>query len=324
MQLLCLISAALSICNKLWPNHRGLAFQFVTLGAAIGAFVIPFIARPFLATDTVTSQSNLKCKNHRNVCISSGHVEYPYVIIAILCVPPAIAFCYYFVKRKQLPLPENNYEQVQVGIVTSSRFHTLMMVILFFLHIPVMSMPLAYGDLLTSYGVHSKWHLGRRHMASMTSVFWGAFLVGRVSNLVLTKYADQFYLLSVNFGGLFMTGVVLCTWTTDYESALWVGSAGLGFFSSPFLPMILTWVSEYACLTDSMISVCLCASGIGEVLIPFLSGLVFARGGPQSLMYLVAGIVVCEMTLFISLVLVASEIKKYTQVIINEELVDDT
>ncbi|XP_041362029.1 sodium-dependent glucose transporter 1-like [Gigantopelta aegis] len=327
--------AALSICNKLWPNHRGLAFQFVTLGAGIGAFFIPFIARPFLATDTVTSQSNVKCKNpvsvgtksardHRSFCISPGHIEYPYVIIAILCVPPAIAFCYYFVKRKQFPLSENNYQQVEVGLMTSSRLHALMMTILFFLHIPVMSMPLAYGDLLTSYGVHGRWHLSRRHMATMTSVFWGAFLVGRVSNLALTNCAEQFYLLCINFGGLFMTSIILCTWTTDYEVALWIGSAGLGFFSSPFLPMILTWVSECACLTGSMISVCLCASGIGEVLVPVLSGWVFVHGGPQSLMYLIAGIVLCEILLFVALVLVARETKRCRDVIINEELVDDT
>ncbi|XP_046583939.1 sodium-dependent glucose transporter 1-like [Haliotis rubra] len=193
-------NVTISICNKLWPEKKGVPFQFVVVGSGIGSFLAPFLATPFLA-NTDSSDDDLWITNttiadhlrsyvngtQSHTPLDQSRVQYVYMIAGLICVPPVFAFTYYHWKRKSNPLI--NYENIQQ---TDKQLYSLRTVIfialLCFYHITVRGVVLAYGDLLTPYGVDVGLHLSKFRMAMMTSIFWGCFLLGKILNLLLSDF----------------------------------------------------------------------------------------------------------------------------------------
>ncbi|XP_067664598.1 sodium-dependent glucose transporter 1A-like isoform X2 [Haliotis asinina] len=313
--------AAMSISNQLWPGEKGAPFQFVTLGAGIASFLAPFIATPFLANgpsagdmfsgkiNNHTSQSPVCIEGDQSQCNTESHVQYAYVCIGILSIPPVFAFAHYHRKRCSEPLI--TYEEFQHTERGSySTRHYVFFILLFLFHIPVFGILLAYGDLLTPYGVTIGLHLSKSHMAIMTSVFWGCFLLGRLINLCFSGCLSNFVLICLNFVGLVISCGVLIALGDKYEVALWMGTAALGIFTSPYLPMVLAWGADYVQLTGGIITACLVASGLGEILVPFITGQSFVTYSPMVLMYVISGTVAYEIVTFLFLVICSRELVK--------------
>ncbi|XP_050395129.1 sodium-dependent glucose transporter 1 [Patella vulgata] len=331
--------AIMTVCNSLWKDSKGVSFQFVALGGGIASFLAPFIAEPFLAGKHSVSYSQATvdhpiytlqrghyvsspygtviCTNYTLTgepsCYTYGEtqVQGAYIIIGILSVPPAIAFAYYYYfERRKGVIPYEEFNRVSFG--TFHKGSVLYLSLLFLFHIPIFGLCLAYGDLLSPFGVEGKLQLNKSKMATMTSLFWGSFLLGRVANLVLSRYLNLFALLLMNFAGLLISVIVLVVVGEKREDVLWIGTSILGVFAATYLPTVLAWSDQFMPVTGSVISTCLVASGIGEILIPFIGGKLFDSEGPGSLMTLMLVTVVYEIAAFVGLVIVGNFIRQKT------------
>ncbi|XP_071101237.1 sodium-dependent glucose transporter 1A-like [Haliotis cracherodii] len=314
--------AAMSISNQLWPGEKGAPFQFVTLGAGIGAFLAPFLATPFLSNgpssgdmfsidiNNHTTQPLVCIEEDQSKCNTESRVQYAYVIIGILSIPPVFAFAHYHRKRGSEPLMSyEEFQHTERGTYSARNYSFIALLFLF--HIPVFGIMLAYGDLLTPYGVNIGLHLSKSHMAVMTSVFWGCFLLGRILNLSFSGCLTNFVLLCLNFVGVVIACGVLIGLSEKYEVGLWMGTAALGVFTSPYLPMVLAWSADYVQLTGGIITASLVASGLGEILVPFITGQCFVAYGPKVLMYFISGTIAYEIVTFLFLVICSRGLRKY-------------
>lgn len=133
----------------------------------------------------------------------------------------------------------------------------------------------------------------------LSVMLWGMFTLGRVVNMLLLICLSQFLLLLLNSVGLIAAALVLVVLATRNPLALWFGTAGFGFFISPFLPGYIAWSADVVPVSSAFINACLFASGIGEMLFPVVCGHLLAAFGREALMEFVFSVTVALLALFL-------------------------
>lgn len=316
------------MCNLMWPDAAGLPFQFITIGAGLSSFFAPLITWPFINSGSPEDgglsyqqrqlfnypAEDRACANVNgtNLCpAEETQVQIPYLIMGLLTLPPVVAFMYFYVKEKLIDVSSYDVLPSEPRFRGETRkMRILFAVLLFCFHIPVFGTILAYGDLLVLFGVKGPLDIVMQQMMYMTSLFWGSFLIGRIVACCCSNYIGQFTLMLLNFVGLLAISILLITVGDIYVPALWIGSSALGFFSAPYLPGAMAWASEFITMDGSIIGMCLAASGVGELLIPYIAGTLFNTNGAMSLMYTVFGLTIYQIILFTVMTVVRSNLVK--------------
>lgn len=231
------------------------------------------------------------------------NIQYAYLIAAIVTAPPIIAFFYYYIRSGcHSQSNQNDYEDM-TGKILGQKYplvkKTKMLVLLFLFHIPIFGITIAYSNLLTAYGLSSSRNFTKSDLAFMTSVMWGSFLMGRILTTVFSKIFDIGILLTLNFGGLFLfVSLLIIQIYIPNEALLWIGTSGFGLFQSSFLPSVISWAGGFLTIDAVILTTALVASGIGEMTIPFIAGVLFHSLGPSSLIYLMLGNCCLEFAMF--------------------------
>jgi FHS family Na+ dependent glucose MFS transporter 1 len=145
--------------------------------------------------------------------------------------------------------------------------------------------------------------------ADLTSAFWGAFTLGRLIGIPVSKRLRPISILYIDFAGCLLSlGLILLF--RDSVAILWIGSILLGLSFASIFPTFLTLSEERMHVTGTMAGWFLVGGSIGGMILPWGIGQAFVRIGPSAMITIVFITVVFNLLtliLFIKTPLTASQ-----------------
>ena len=140
--------------------------------------------------------------------------------------------------------------------------------------------------------------------AYTTSLFWGAFTLGRVLSIPIAMKLRPSQVLTIDLLGCFAGVLVLLLWPGSV-TALQISLAVTGFFAAALFPTIITFAENRMPLSGKQTSMFFVGASIGGMFFPWLIGQCYAGVGPRMVPITIAASASSLILLFIVL------IKKY-------------
>ncbi|XP_032217767.1 major facilitator superfamily domain-containing protein 4A [Nematostella vectensis] len=138
-----------------------------------------------------------------------------------------------------------------------------------------------FGAYVYSYAVRGAVHMRTDHAAYLNSLFWGALSVGRFLAIGIALYLKPPTMMMIDLIGCLCCAFYMLVMEHS-ETALWLGTAGVGLFMSSVFPTCIALAEYYIDMTAPVTSVMIMSAALGELLLPLLVGQVFERLGPAS------------------------------------------
>ncbi|XP_076437600.1 major facilitator superfamily domain-containing protein 4A-like [Babylonia areolata] len=245
----------------------------------------------------------------------SADIKWPFIIVGAVTLPAALAFFYfYFTKPSwsegvaggeevsfnvESPSSRGGQEEDQKPLLlrppkttttttatstfsNNSRSAVAFRVLVILLNLPVFGLLLTFADLLTSVGMAPPLCMTSAEAGHLNTVLWGAAMVGRaVSAAILVCVPMSLQLL------------------LGHSEVLWFGTAGVALFVTPSMPGFIAWSGDFLPITPFFMNLCLCAAGLGEMVLPFVGGLLMAHLGTWYMMLFSLVVMVTMLLLFL-------------------------
>lgn len=129
-----------------------------------------------------------------------------------------------------------------------------------------------------------KLHPGSEQAAyTVTSVFWLAITIGRLLSIPVSRFiksSSNIYLFLA--GGIISAGLMLLF--PEQIWSIWVGTAGTGLSLSAIFPTTFHYVQSTSSLQTKSFGLVWAFGSLGGMILPWLSGELFSRLGPLSLL----------------------------------------
>ncbi len=117
----------------------------------------------------------------------------------------------------------------------------------------------------------------------LTSIFWGLLTLGRLLSISLAKKITPSKLLTGNFIlAVIFLGLIII-WPLN-ETALWIGSAGLGLSLSSIFPTLMALGETRMKMTGKVTSFLFIGTSLGGTVVPTLLGQIFEYIGSYQMM----------------------------------------
>lgn len=274
--------------------------------SAFSGLIVAFIVRTFQSHSIICPDANITSISEctEDTCYTTpNRIAYPYMIVSLVLVPPILAFSYYFIEDLLKKVKRIEYTVIlDLPSVRSVNLKNKLtfIILIFFFHIPVYGSIITYSHLLTLYGISSPLFQTKSVMTTITALFWGSVLLGRITNVFLSRYISMQLLLTLNFVGLVLFSTILLLFKFDIVY-IWIGSSGYGFFQSSFLPSVMTWAGEFLELDVIVLYTSLMANGVGEIVIPYTAVLIFQHISHKLLMSLIFSLSLIELGLYLAI-----------------------
>ena len=128
--------------------------------------------------------------------------------------------------------------------------------------------------------------------AYLTSLFWGCFGLGRLLAIALALHRTQRWMLGLDAAGMIASLGLMLLFPAS-KSALYMGSAGAGFFMASFFPTFLAYasgrLSGSGSASGSLVGLFFLGSCSGSIILPWLIGQGFVSQGPWVAMAWILG-----------------------------------
>ena len=248
--------------DKVSPFMNALHFFF-----GLGAFIAPIIiAFAIQRTDDVT---------------------WAYWILALLMLPPLL-----WIIRLPSPKPMTVTEAHRSG--DANRVLLALLVLSFFVYVGA---ELSFGGWIYTYALTL--NLGTATSAAyLTSVFWGALMLGRLVSIPLAMRFPPTVILPVDLIGCLAAMCIILIWP-ESQTALWVGTFGAGFMMASIFPTMISLAERYMTITGQVTSLFLAGSSVGSMTMPWLIGQLFEPVGPWVTMAVITLSLVLELGLYV-------------------------
>ncbi len=248
--------------DKVGPFMNALHFFF-----GVGAFISPIIVAFAIQ--------------------SSGDITLAYWILALLMLPALL-----WTSRLPSPRPMVAAEEHRSG--SANRVLLALLALSFFVYVGA---ELSFGGWIYTYAVTRG--LGTATSAAyLTSVFWGALMLGRLVSIPLAvRFKPSTIMLADLLGSLAAMGVILI-WP-DSPAALWVGTFGVGFAMASIFPTMISLAERYMTITGQITSLFLAGSSVGGMTLPWLIGQLFESVGSFVMVIVITVSLVVELALYL-------------------------
>ena len=244
------------------PYMNGLHFFF-----GLGAFLAPIIiAQAVLVT---------------------GSFKWGYWVIALMMLPAALWLLRY-------PSPSIISRQEDSAPGSSDRLLLLLMMAFFFLYVGGEA---SFGGWIFTYSLALDL-ASETSAAYLTSVFWGALMVGRLVSIPLAVRFRSSMLLWVDLIGCLLSILIILV-LPQSSIAIWAGTIGVGFFMASMFPMMMTLAERRLGLTGKITGLFLIGASLGGMTVPWLIGQLFEDVGPRVTMWVVLIVMVLAVGVFV-------------------------
>ena len=136
--------------------------------------------------------------------------------------------------------------------------------------------------------------------AYLTSVYWGAFMVGRIFSIPIAARVRPRVILSVDLIGCLLS-IGLLVLLPESQWALWVGAFSFGLFIASIFPTVITWSERRMSMSGLVTSMFFVGSSIGGIFFPWFIGQLFDGYGVWIVMPTIFVIILGLCALFVVL-----------------------
>ena len=227
-------------------------------------------------------------------------VQFSFLIIAAILFITAVMFMCLCCCTNRTVRPTRNQPHGDQYIIhkESKGFRVQILILLFMFYFLYVGMEVTYGGLIMTFSVkYLDWTKAEGTM--LTSVFWGAFAVGRGLAIFLAKCVSPVIMLIADLviSCLALGGLVMALDSNHY--ILWFCTAMLGVGMASIFPTGITWAERYMYITGKATAVFVVGSALGEMALPALTGFLFQSSGPMWLLYIMLGSGILSAVLYI-------------------------
>lgn len=216
----------------------------------------------------------------------TGGISWGYWTIALLLIPPIIPL---FIAKSPSSL------ETESGTETKTeKWHIILLMVLFLFCYS--SMANIFGGWIYSYSLESNL-ANETNAAYLTSLFWGAFTVGRLISIpIAARYRPNSILTADLMGCLLSVGLMLLFPRESF--AIWAGTAGLGLSVASMFPTVMTLAERCLEVSGRITSRFVIGSALGGMLPPWLVGQLFETTGPKAVILTIFGFLVVQGLVF--------------------------
>jgi len=219
----------------------------------------------------------------------TGSIRGAYWLFAALMLPVAVWMI-------RIPSPERPGTGSAEAARPLVRVHYILIGILavfFFLHL---GSEIAFGGWIYSYA--QALNIGQQATARLlNSVYWGGLVLGRLVAIPLAvRLAPATMLLIDLLGAAVSLGVVY--FLPGWAPALWIGTAGFGFFLASIFATSINYAEERMPITGLVTGIILVGGNAGAMSLPWLVGQLFETNGPISMVVVISIAIVLALALF--------------------------
>lgn len=208
------------------------------------------------------------------VFVLTGGIRWAYWLLAILFLPVAIWMAF-------VPSPHNQDRQESGGEGPRMRYGWLIFLTagMMALHVGAES---SFGGWIFSYAVARE--IGTETTARLlNSFFWGAFTLGRLAAIPLSRrLLPRVMLLLAVIGALCSFGLIILL--PGWLPVIWIGAAGVGLSIAPMYATVMNFAERRMPITGRATSLIIIGGSSGSMVLPWIIGQLFVSAGPQSMM----------------------------------------
>lgn len=201
--------------------------------------------------------------------LRTGGIRWGYWVLALLAVPAGL----WMVGQPDPPASAKRAEREE------SSAQTLIVVIAAVCIFLIVAAEAGFGSWIYTYAVTRRL-ADKVDAAYLTSVFWGAFAVGRLVSTLASLRLRPPLLIALSVAGC-LAGAVPLLVPGGGAPAAWTAAACFGFFVSPLFANTMTFTGEAVHISGRVAGIFLVGTSLGGLFLPWLIGQLFQSAGPQ-------------------------------------------
>ena len=228
-------------------------------------------------------------------------VQFAYLIIACYVFIISMLFLVMCCRTKCTLSAIKLSSSVTTQSVTSNQstcFKIQLLILLFVFFFLYVGMEITVGGLLLTFSVeYLNWSKSKGTL--LTSVFWGSFATARGLAIIFAKCFSPPIMLILN---LVLTNLSLLALVISIDSnptMMWYCTVVLGVGMASIFPTGVSWAERYIDLTSRATAVFVVGSSLGEMCVPAFTGYMFEQKGPKWLIYIVFGLAILSIVIYI-------------------------
>ena len=310
---------------RLWNEKSGPYMQALHFSFALGTFVAPLLAEPFIThnatpdiptshycnppDDTVndtnctgindTLASNCTDASDDSNFFSSIQFGWAYWISAFAMLLVAIPLIYFAActKRRHPQLQQitqkknvfaSNKRKTSKDSVKHYKIFWILIVAMcaVFLFFYI-GVEVTYGSFVFTFAVtYKELCFSKSKAALLNAVYWGSFTFGRLVSIGIAMLKiPTTFMLVSDLIGC-MCAVLLVTIIHTSAVVIWIGTALLGFAIASVFPSMLLWVDEHLEVTGKVTAVLVNGAALGDMVLTLTVGLLITNVNPNFFLYL--------------------------------------
>ena len=226
---------------------------------------------------------------------SISRVQFSYIIIAAVMLLFGMIFvCLDAPKCSPTPpspsgrrKSENDLHEVaEMMMQPSTSYKVKVMSAVFVFFFLYVGTEVAYGQFVATFSIEHN-QFSPQTASFLTSVYWGSFALARGLSVPMSKCLSPtaMIIISIITTIASILGLTVAMVTTANSGSLWVLTATMGAGMAAIFPTGVLWLEGYIKVTSRMAAVFVCASALGEMLIPAVAGYLIDKTSPVSLLY---------------------------------------
>ena len=299
----------------LWGWDGAILMQAYHCIFAIGTFVSPWIAAPFIIPDhknDALNSTQIPCTENSTentlavlTTIDDVHfaettrVQYSFLIIGVYFLVSSMAFSFTYLawfkyeelKGKACNKVPIKTEQVETTNANDQdpKFEPLwyripMMILMFLRFGTYVGLEVAYASFLMTFAVKGlNWP--RHDGIAVTSVFRASFAAARGISICLAAVVTPTKMILKDLVILITAFIVLLLCVEANDLVLWVSSGVVGFGMGSLYASSMSWVDGKMFITGKAGATFVTGTWIGVLIIPALVGYLFDKVGPFGFIY---------------------------------------
>ncbi|RWS16801.1 Sodium-dependent glucose transporter 1-like protein [Dinothrombium tinctorium] len=253
----------------LWGAESPPFLQAFHFAFGFGSFSGPMVAGPFLM--------NLKNENGSLLNFTSeqrkqAKVYFPYAILGSLFLSSVVAFTIVYLTHKSNEPHPTRQQLIAEDKKNPNTFkmHSLTVAVSCFFTLFYFGIEFLFGNLLTTYVIHSDLKLDSRTGSYMTSVFWATFTFFRCLTIIIIDILGSQKLLIVDLILIVITNCILLPFGEKYVWSLWVAMILMGLGTSSINGAIFGFLQEFILISSKTTSLIFVSCSLARIIFPFI------------------------------------------------------
>lgn len=231
----------------------------------------------------------------------------PLIIARVVLAGVEMRWAYWFFSMVALPvtawlwlLPSPPIRRKPPEALRASPINGLFVLIVFFFILSV-GLELGYGNWIFTFSTRTSM-ASASQAAYLTSAFWGAFTVGRLLGIGISRRLRPQTILLMDVTGSLVAFAILLLWP-DSRLVLWAGTILMGLSIASVFATGMAFAERQVHLTGALVGWIFVGAGLGGMVLPWLVGQLFERISPRATMPTLLVNTLVEFSLLVAILL---------------------